>query len=90
VGDMKAEIRVMSALHQALQTKYHAITILQTEADSKCRLSKKFDETTNQITPACPIMVIEQYINRHDTVCAQLHCTIWKEILGKTGQGTLA
>jgi len=22
----------------------------------------------------------EQYINRHDTVCAQLHCTICKEM----------
>ena len=84
MGDLKAEI------DQALQTKHHAIKILQTEADSICRLCQKFDKTISQITPACPVLAIEQYINRHDTACAQLHCTIREETVGQTGQGTLA
>jgi len=33
-----------------------------------------------QILPACPVLVKEQYIKRHDTVCVQLHCNICKEI----------
>jgi len=32
------------------------------------------------ITSACPILVKEQYIERHDRVCAQLHFNICKEI----------
>jgi len=55
-GDLNAEIK------RKVRSKYHAITILQTEADSKCRLSNKFDETTNQITSACPLLVKVQYV----------------------------
>jgi hypothetical protein len=29
---------------------------------------------------ACPILVKEQYIKRHDRVCAQLHFNICKEL----------
>jgi len=28
----------------------------------------------------CPVLAKEQYINRHDTVCAQTHFNICKEI----------
>jgi hypothetical protein len=40
-GDMKAETEseIVAAEDQALQTKYHATKILQTETDSKCRVS---------------------------------------------------
>jgi len=47
--------------------------------NSKCRLCKQFDETAKHIS-ACPVLAKEQYINRHDRVCAQLHCNICKEI----------
>jgi hypothetical protein len=38
-GDLKAETEseIVAAQNQALQTKYHATQILQTETDSKCR-----------------------------------------------------
>jgi len=68
VGDLRAEI--IAAQDQALLTKYNAIKILQTEADNKWRLCQNFDETINGIIPACTVLVIEKYINRHDTVCA--------------------
>ena len=31
------------------------------------------------IIPACPLLAREQYIKRHDRVCAQLHFNICKE-----------
>jgi len=36
------------------------------------------DETVEHIT-ACPILAREQYIKRHDSVCAQLQFNICKE-----------
>jgi len=56
------------------------IIIIITEADSKCRICKQFDETVEHINSACPILAKEQYTNRHDRVCAELHFNIRKEI----------
>jgi len=52
---------------------------LNTEADSKCRLRQQFDETTDHIISACPILAKEWYIDRHDRAFAQLHVNICKE-----------
>ena len=60
-------------------TKYYATKILNTETDSKCRLCQQSDDTTDHIISACPVLVKEQYMKRHGTVCAQLHCNICKE-----------
>ena len=81
-GDLKGENEsgIIATQDQALQTKYHVIKILQTETDSKCRLCKQFYETVEYVTAACSILAKEQYIQRYDRVCAQLHFNIWKEI----------
>jgi hypothetical protein len=81
-GDLKAETEseIVAAQDQALQTKYHATKILQTEKDSKCRLSHQFEETVDNIMLACPILAKEQYIKRHGRVCAQIHFNIRKEL----------
>jgi hypothetical protein len=42
-------------------------------------LCQQFDETIEHIISACPILAKEQYIKRHDKVCAQLHFNICKE-----------
>jgi hypothetical protein len=70
-GDLtrETECEIIAAQDQALQTKYHA----ETETDSQCRLCQKSDETIQHIISACPILATEQYIKRHDRVCAQLH-----------------
>jgi len=34
----ETESEIMTAEHQALQTKYHETKLLQTETDSKCRM----------------------------------------------------
>ena len=69
----------MTAQGQALQTKYYATKILNTETDNKCRLCQQFDETIDHIILACPILAKEQYIKRRDKVCAQLHFNICKK-----------
>jgi len=69
----------VAAQDQALQTKYYATKILNTEADSKCRLCQQFYETIDHIISACPILAKERYIKRHDKVCTQLHFNICKE-----------
>jgi hypothetical protein len=48
-GDLKGETEseIIAPQYEALQTKYHATKILQTERDSKRRLCKQFDETLN-------------------------------------------
>jgi hypothetical protein len=69
----------VAAQDQALQTKYYATKILNPHTGSKCRLRHQFDETKDHIISACPILVKEQYIKRHDRVGAQLHFNICKE-----------
>ena len=81
-GDLKAETEseIVAAQDQALNVKYYATKILNTETDSKCRLFQQFDETIDHIISACPILAKEQYVKRHDKVTAQLHFNICKEI----------
>jgi ElaB/YqjD/DUF883 family membrane-anchored ribosome-binding protein len=80
-GDLKAETEseIVAAQDQALHTKYYTKKIWNTETDSKCRLFQQFDETTDHIISACPILAKEQYIKQHDRVSAQLHFNICKE-----------
>jgi hypothetical protein len=52
---------------------------LNTDTDSKCRLCQQFYETIDHIISACSLLAKEQYIKRHDRVCAQLHLNICKE-----------
>jgi hypothetical protein len=51
-----------------------------TDRNSKSRLCQKFYETVEHIISACPILVKEQCIKRHDRVCAELHFHICNEI----------
>jgi len=69
----------VAAQDRALQTKYYATKILNTETDSKCRLCQQFDQIIDHIISACPVLAKEEYIKRHDRVCAQLHFNICKE-----------
>ena len=80
-GDLKAETesKILAAQDQALNTKYYATKILNTETDRKCRLCQQFDETIDHIISACLILAKEQYVKRHDKVSAQIHFNIYKE-----------
>jgi hypothetical protein len=46
------------------------IIIIQTETDSKCRPCKLFDKIVEHVISASQILAKEQYIKRHDSVCA--------------------
>jgi hypothetical protein len=82
-GNLKAETEseIVAAQDQAIQIKYYATKILNTETDNKCRLCQQFHETIDHIISACPKLAKEQYIKRHDRVCAQLHFNICKETI---------
>jgi len=89
-GDLKAktESKIVAARDQELQTKYYATKVLNTETNSKCRLCQQFDETIDHIISACPILAKEQYIKRHDRLCAQLHFNMYKETRVKLDKTT--
>jgi hypothetical protein len=57
-GDLKAETegQIVAAQDQAIQTKYYATKILNTETDIKCKLCQKFHETIDHIIPTFPIL----------------------------------
>ena len=80
-GNLKAqnESEIVVAQDQALQTVYCATNILSAETDCKCRLCQQFDEAVDHTISACSILTKEQYIKRHDRVCAQLHFNIYKK-----------
>jgi hypothetical protein len=80
-GGLKAETEseIVTAQDLALQTKYYAMKLLNTETDSKCRICEQFCETIDHIISACPILAKEEYIKRHDRVRAQLHFNMCKE-----------
>jgi hypothetical protein len=71
--EAETESEIVAAQDQALQTKYYATKMLNTETDSKCRLCQQFDETIDYIMSACSILAKEQYIERHDSVCVCVH-----------------
>jgi hypothetical protein len=48
--------------------------------NSKCRLCQQFDETIVHIIRACLVLAKEQYIQRHERACVQIHFNICKEI----------
>ena len=79
-GDLKAETgsEIVAAQDRAVQTRYYATKILSTETDSKCRHCQQFDERIDHTISARSILAKEQYIKRHDTVCAELHFNICK------------
>ena len=79
-GNIKgeAESTVVVAQEQAISTNNFKNKILKEENESKCRLHKQHEETTDHLTSGCPILAKNEYIMRHDKVCAHLHYSICK------------
>jgi hypothetical protein len=70
----------VAAQEQALQAKHHATKYCKQEKGNKCRLCHQFEDKTDRIVSACPVLAKEQHIKRDDRVCAQLHFNIRKEL----------
>jgi len=75
---------VRAAQDQALQTHYRATKILQTQT---AHADYANNGTLDHTISAWPILAKEQYIKRHDRVCAQLQFNVYKEIRIKLDNG---
>ena len=81
-GDIKGETesKIVAAQDQAISTNYFKNKILKQETESKCRLCKQHEETTDHLTSQCPILAKNEYVMRHDKVCTNLHYSICKAL----------
>ena len=70
-GDIKRETgsTMVAARDQTISTKSK---MLKEEIDSKCRLCKQHEETTDHLTSGCPILENNEYLMRQDKVSTHL------------------
>jgi len=54
--------------------------VLNEETDSKCQLYNEHGEAIDHLTIGCPIVANNEYLMRHDKVCAHLHCSICRTL----------
>ena len=57
---------------------------MKQEIESKCRLCKQHEETTDHLTSGCPVLAKNEYLMRHDKVWTHLHYSIWKALGSET------
>ena len=81
-GDIKGatEPKIVAAQDQAICTNYFENKILKEETESKCRLCKQHEETTDHLTSGCPILAKNEYLMRHDKFYTRLHYSICKAL----------
>jgi hypothetical protein len=81
-GDLKTEneSEIVAAQDQAIQTKYYATKILNTETDSKCRLCQQFDEAIDHIISACPILAY--FVHNHTSTYVRKQGYDWTKNTG--------
>ena len=53
---------------------------MKEEIESKCRLCKQHEETTDHLTSGCPILEKNEYLMRPDKVCIHLRYSICKAL----------
>jgi hypothetical protein len=70
----------VAAQYQAISTNYFKRKILKEKIESRCRLCKEYKETIDYLTSGCPILAKNEYVIRHDRVCAYLHYSICKTL----------
>jgi hypothetical protein len=70
------ESTIVAAQDQAISSNYIKNEILKEETDSKCWLCKQHEGTIDHLTSGCSILVKDEYLMRHDSVCAHLHYSI--------------
>ena len=75
-GDIKGETEsiIVAAQDQAISRNYFKNKILKEEIQNKCPLCKQHVETIDNLTSlGCTILAKNEYLMRHDKVCAHLH-----------------
>jgi hypothetical protein len=88
-GDIKEETgeTIVAAQGHEISTNYFKNKTMKEETGSKCRLYKQHEETINHLTSGCSILAKNEYLMRHDKVCAHLHCLICKALGIETTNG---
>jgi hypothetical protein len=76
----ETESTIVASQDQTISTNYFKNKILKEEVDSKCRLCKQHEATTDHLTSGCPILAKNEYLTRHDKVGAHLHYSICKAL----------
>jgi hypothetical protein len=70
----------VAAQDHTISTNYFKNKILKEETDSQCWLCKQCEETIDHLTSGCPILAKNEYVMRHDKVCAHLRYLICKAL----------
>ena len=81
-GDVteETESTTVAAQDQAINTNYFKNKIWKKEINSKCLLRKQHEETNDHLNSGCSILAKNEYLMRHDKVCAHLHYSICKAL----------
>ena len=69
----------MEAQEQAIRTNAKKTKIDKTQAESKCRLCGKVDETVRHIVCECPMLAQREYKRRHDWVGRKIHWEVYRK-----------
>ena len=70
----------MAAQEQVISTNAIKAKIDKTQAESKCRLCGKVDETVRHIVSECPMLAQREYKRRHDWVGRKIHWEVCRKI----------
>ena len=71
----------MVAQEQAIRANAIKAKIGKTQAESKCRLCGKVNETVNHIVCECRMLAQREYKKRHDRVGRRIHCEVCRKIV---------
>jgi len=70
--------KAVAALDQAISTDYFKNKIFKEETDSKCWLCKPYEETIDHLNLGCCILVKNEYLKSHGSICAHFHSSLCK------------
>ena len=71
---------IIAAQDQAIRTKAIKAKIDKTQAESKCRLCGRVDETVRHIVCECPMLAQRDYKRRHHWVGRKIHWEVCRKI----------
>ena len=82
-GSVKRETEslIMAAQEQAIRTNPIKAKIDRIQAESKCRLCGKVDETVRHIVHECPMLTQREYERRHDWVGRKIHWEVCRKMV---------
>ena len=77
----ETESLIMAAQEQAIRTNPIKAKIDRIQAESKCRLCGKVDETVRHIVRECPMLTQREYKRRHDWVGRKIYWEVCRKMV---------